>query len=147
MADTHDITAILPLPGPQRDAERLLLVAIRRMAVGGLNDAHAANHLLGAFGLGFRRPLILLRALLAEMSRASTRSIMLAPCCCPRMTAAESQLLSAVAIATEQPHRAHQLLSLLLGVPNCLGTLSSAQAVGQAFADLGRPLRTSPTPS
>jgi hypothetical protein len=56
------------------------------------------------------------------------------------MTLAESILLGAVATAREQPAAAHRRLCQLCGVDRALGILSSAQAVAQAFADLGRPI-------
>jgi hypothetical protein len=81
-----------------------------------------------------------LRALMAELSRVSNRKIVVAPCCCLRMTAAEAAVLEAVSIASDDPHAAHALLCDVLDVEYCLGALSSAQAVAQAFEDLGRPL-------
>jgi hypothetical protein len=138
--EPEDIAQILPRRGPTEPSQRLLLFALRRIAAGGLNDAHAANAMLGMFGLSFRRPLVLLRALMAEMSRVSNRKVLVAPCCCPRMTGAEGVLLAAVMSAVSDPHGAHEALGQLLGVENCLGALSSAQALGQAFEDLGRPL-------
>ena len=126
---------------PDDDGARLLLSAVRRMGVAGIQDAHAAHGLIGAFGLSYRRPLVLTRALVAELSRISTRSILIAPLSCVRMTAAESVLLGAVGVACDTPHAAHDMLCRLSGVSTCLGLLSSAQAVAQAFADLGRPIR------
>lgn len=131
---------LLPSPTPAEENGRLLLFAVRRVATTGLHDAHAANALLCAFGLGYRRPLVLLRALMAELSRISARKIPIAPCCCPRMTADEAVIIEAVAHALDRPHETHERLRATLGVANCLGALSSAQALGQAFADLGRPL-------
>lgn len=135
-----DPIALLPHPGPDQQSRRLLLFAIRRLAAAGLNDAHAANAIVGGFGLSFRRPLVLLRALMAEISRASSQRLLVAPCCCPRMTDAEASLLAAVCGSRNDPRGAHALLSATLGVENCLGALSSAQALDQAFSDLGRPL-------
>ncbi len=134
------IADILPMTTPDHDGVRLFLHAVRRMGVGGLNDAQAANMMIGAFGLSFRRPLVLMRALMAELARVSERSIMIAPACCCRMTAAESMLLEAVAGSVEAPRAAHAMFRALTCADNCLGVLSSAQAVSQAFADLGRPL-------
>lgn len=143
MADSNnDIANILPSRLPTDNSQRLLLFGIRRIASAGLNDAHAASAFIGAFGLGFRRPLVLLRALMAEMSRVSNRKVIVAPCCCPRMTEAESVLIGAVTFAILDPHQAHRALTRALGVENCLGALSSAQALGQAFEDLGRPLNS-----
>lgn len=133
-----EIAEMLPHAGPAGINERLLLFAIRRVASAGLNDAHAANAFIGVFGLSFRRPLVLLRALMAEVSRVSARRILVAPCCCPRMTTAESSLLGAIAIAVDRPRDAHRLLCVALGVPDALGALGSAQALAQAFEDLGR---------
>jgi hypothetical protein len=134
------IETLLPRPLPSEGSARLLLFGFRRLATHGLQDAHAANAMIGGFGLGFRRPLILLRALMAELSRVSNRKIVVAPCCCLRMTAAEAAVLEAVSIASDDPHAAHALLCDVLNVEYCLGALSSAQAVAQAFEDLGRPL-------
>jgi len=135
-----NILTLLPRPLPPEDSARLLLFGFRRIAAHGLHDAHAANALIGAFGISFRRPLVLLRALMAELSRVSNRKIMVAPCCCLRMTSAEATVLKAVSIANDDPHGAHSLLCDVLDVENCLGALSSAQAVAQAFEDLGWPL-------
>ena len=131
---------ILPHQAPGNDGARLLLHGIRRMGVGGLNDAHVANAMIGVFGLSFRRPLVLMRAMMAELSRASTQSIIIAPSCCVRMTGSEALLVSAVAGANESPAATHNLLCSICGVASCLGLLSSAQAVSQAFADLGHPI-------
>lgn len=134
-------TPVLDRPVPQCTNVRLLIYAIRRMAEGGLNDAFAANALLSLFGTRVRRPLLLLRALMAEMARTSRNQIAVAPCCCRRMTAAEAELLLIVTGSRDRPRFAHARLTHLLGVHHAFGALSSAQAVAQAFEDLGRPLR------
>lgn len=134
------LSALLPDRRPNEANSRLLLFAIRRVAAGGLHDAHVTNAFMASFGLAYRRPLILLRALMTELSRISECKIMVAPCCCPRMTAAEAFMLAAVRHGVEDPHGAHDILCGMLGVDNCLGALSSAQALSQAFADLGCPL-------
>src|SRR5688572_9699083 len=99
-----NLSAILPDRWPSEANSRLLLFAIRRVAAGGLNDAHVTNAFIASFGLAYRRPLILLRALMAELSRMSQRKIMVAPCCCPRMTAAETVVLAAASHGIEDPH-------------------------------------------
>ena len=143
MCDHHvELSKILKDRCPPEENGRLLLFAVRRVATGGLNDAHVANAFLSAFGLAYRRPLVLLRALMAELSRVSQRKILVAPTCCPRMTGAEGAMMTVISDALDDPHAAHRLLCATLGVENCLGALSSAQALGQAFADLGRPLRS-----
>ena len=131
---------LLPHDAPRDAGARVLLLGVRRLGVGGLSDAQGASLMIGAFGLSFRRPLVLMRALMAELARTSQRSIMIAPSCCCRMTVAESMLLRAVAGANDQPRRAHALLCDLCGIDTAIGVLSSAQALAQAFADLGRPV-------
>lgn len=141
MADNiRESIDLLPHPLPTEANHRLLLFAMRRVAAHGLDDAHAAHALLCGFGMSFRRPLILLRALMAEASRIAHRRILVAPCCCPRMTEAEATMLTAIQASRSDPHHVHDNLAALLGVDNCLGTLSSAQALAQAFEDLGKPL-------
>jgi hypothetical protein len=110
------------------------------MAADGVNDAHAANALLGAFGKSYRRPLVLMRAMMLEMARASSRRIMVAPCCCIRMTSDEAQLMQAAAGAIDDAPIAYEQVSVLLATDAALGALTCVQAVAQAFADLGRPL-------
>lgn len=138
--DATDLATLLPQPMPASPNRQLLLFGIRRLAAYGLNDAHAAHALLIGFGRGFRRPLVLLRALMAELSFASTQRLTVAPCCCPRLTQAEASLIDVIVDARADPRAAHAILVGLMRVPHALGALSSAQAVGQAFADLGRPL-------
>lgn len=139
MADpAHDM--MLPHLVPGSADQRLMLFAIRRIAVGGLDDAHAAHAYITAFGRSFRRPLLLTRALMAEVSRVSGIRILVAPCCCPRATGHESLLIDVVSTATRDPRGAHDRLAAMLGVRHCLGAITSAQAVAQAFADLGHPI-------
>jgi hypothetical protein len=134
------IREILPHGAPTDEGGRLLLHIIRRMGAGGINDAHAANALIATFGLSFRRPLVLARAMMAELSRVSTRSLLIAPACCGRMTQAEAVIIGAISRACDSPTSAHDLLCMICGAPTCLGLLSSTQAVASAFADLGRPI-------
>ena len=56
------LSHLLPHTAPDITGTRLFLQVVRRMGVGGLNDAHAANMLIGVFGLSFRRPLVLAEA-------------------------------------------------------------------------------------
>ena len=65
---------------------------------------------------------------------------MIAPACGCRMTTAESMLLGAVARANEKPRLAHDIFRRLCGIEEAVGIVSSAQALAQAFADLGRPI-------
>ena len=140
MRPTEHSPTLLPHAAPVSPYRRLLLFAIRRMAAGGISDAHAAHAIFTGFGLGYRRPLVLLRALMAELSRVSAAQMKVAPCCCPRMTRDEAMLLDLIAEAPSQPSQVHQALGDLLHVRACLGALGSAEAVANAFADLGMPL-------
>ena len=130
----------LPRPMPTGYGNRLFLFVMRRMASAGVNDAHAANAMLGAFGRSYRRPLVLMRAMMLEFARASSRKILVAPCCCARMTADEGMLMQATGEALRDPNAAYEQLSDLLGNDHALGALTCMQAVAQAHADLGRPL-------
>lgn len=132
--------AVLDQPVPHTMGSRLFLFAIRRMASGGVNDAHAANALLGSFGKSYRRPLILMRAMMLELSRVSNRKIMVAPCCCTRITSDEARLTRALGTGLHQPQKAFDDLSALLATPAVLGALTCAQAVAQAYMDLGCPI-------
>jgi len=132
--------AMLPYAVPDCPYSRLLLFGVRRMAAAGLNDAHATHAFLTGFGLFYRRPVILLRAFMAEASRVASTQLMVAPCCCPRMTAAEQGLVGAIVTAIDDPGTAHAGLCGLLNVRDCLGLVTSAQAVAASFADNGMPL-------
>ena len=138
--DQSETSQRLAYAAPSAPAAQLLLFAIRRMAAGGLTDAHAATAMMSAFGLGFRRPLILLRAFMAEVSRVSAVRILVAPCCCRRMTGDEMVILESVAGALARPRAAHDAFRGLLHIHSCLGLLTSAQAVSAGFADMGLPL-------
>ena len=140
MRSTDHSPALLPHAAPASPYRRLLLFAIRRMAGAGISDAHAAHAIFTGFGLGYRRPLVLLRALMAELSRVSSAQLKVAPCCCPRMTSDEAMLVDLIAEAPLRPSEVHQALRDLLHVKACPGALSSAEAVASAFADLGMPL-------
>jgi hypothetical protein len=142
MHQTEPSATLLPYAAPASPYRRLLLFAIRRMAAGGIADAHAAHALFTGFGVGYRRPLILLRALMAELSRVSAARLSVAHCCCARMTREEDILLKSMALAQAEPRAAHDQLRRLLHVRSCLGVLSSTQAVAGAFADLGMPIES-----
>jgi hypothetical protein len=130
----------LPFAAPVSEANRLLLYVIRRMGAHGLRDAAAANMLLGQFGMAYRRPLIMLRAFMAESARGAEKKIIISGCCCARMTLDEARLVEAIATALEDPRGASLLLRQTMGCDRDLGALSAAQAVCAAFSDLGRPL-------
>ncbi|WP_242122944.1 DUF6628 family protein [Sphingobium sp. Sx8-8] len=126
------------LPGGY--GNRLFLYVMRRMATAGVNDAHAANAMLGAFGRSYRRPLVLMRAMMLELARSSSRKILIAPCCCSRMTTDEALMMQAASCSLRSPRTAYDAVATLLGNDHALGALTCLQAVSQAHSDLGRPL-------
>lgn len=130
----------LPFAAPVVEAGRLLLYVIRRMGAHGLHDAVAANVLLGVFGINYRRPLIMLRAFMAETARGADKKILISACCCARMTLDEARLVEAITTALPDPRGASLLLRQAMGTHQDLGALSAAQAVCAAFSDLGRSL-------
>ena len=137
---SHKALQSLPALQPDDAGARLLLFGVRQMGMHGLADACAANAFVTAFGKGFQRPLVLLRALMAEMAETSAGPIQIAPWCCPRMTASETMLLTVLGRVREQPEVAALLLRDLLGVREANGTLATAHALSNAFADMGLPL-------
>lgn len=134
------IFAALPHALPACPNARIALFAMRRMGAHGLADARAAQALLAAFGEGFRRPLSLLRALMADVAGSANDTVAIAPCCCVRATPAERTLTTVLARAETRPGSARMLLADLLGAQRVDGVLASAVAVAAAFADGGRPI-------
>jgi hypothetical protein len=134
------LATALPESQPQEAGARLLLFGIRQMGAHGLNDAAAAHAFVTGFGKDFRRPLVLLRALMAEMSSVSAGPIQIAPWCCQRMTGAEATLLDVIALVRTDARRARYLLADLLGVRSANGVLATARALSNAFNDLALPL-------
>lgn len=120
-------------------AHRLLLRTMRLMTVGGINDANAAALLFGRFGRAYRRPLVLMRALVLELARTSNRRITLAPPCCGRITRDEAVMLRALARPESEFAACHQDVRRLLGRDDALGATTCFQAVASCFADLGAP--------
>lgn len=133
-------TAALPHAMPPCRNAQVALFALRRMGAFGLADAHVAHAFVGSFGESFRRPLILMRVLMAELAETATLPIAIAPCCCGRVTPAEQALLTVLSRADTAPDTARLLLADLLGNRRIDGVLASASAVAQAFADAGRPI-------
>lgn len=132
--------AALPHALPACPNARVALFAVRRMGAHGLHDARASHTLFTAFGEGFRRPLVLLRALMTDLAGTAADTIAIAPCCCARMTTAERALLTILARVETAPDSARFLLADLLGVRRVDAVLASAAAVAMAFADDGRPV-------
>ena len=130
---------LLPLPAPQDRMERIVLFAVRRMASHGVRDAYAANLLFSNFGLHFRRPLVLLRTFMIELSQSSQRTITIAPCCALRMTADEGRIVGILAKVGGNRVAAANHLRELTGHNSISSPLSVAAAFNNAMADLGRP--------
>ncbi len=130
----------LPRVQPDDAGARLLLFGVRQIGANGLADAAAAHAFVTGFGKSFRRPLLLVRTMMAEMSAASSGPIQIAPWCCPRMTAAEGALLDIIACTPTDPERARLLLADLLGARRVDGILATAHALSNAFCDAGLPL-------
>ncbi|WP_375250363.1 DUF6628 family protein [Sphingomonas sp.] len=137
---THTTHNALPYTLPDCQNARVLLFAIRRMGAHGLTDARAAHVMFTAFGEAFRRPLTLLRGLMADMAAHAVQPIAIAPCCCPRMTPSERSLLEIIARVETRGDSAHFLMRDLLGQRHVEGVLATAAAVAAAFADEGRPV-------
>jgi hypothetical protein len=140
MSATKTLAAALPVLQPEDAGARLLLFGIRQMGAHGLHDACTAHAFVTAFGKGFQRPLVLLRALMAEMSAASAGPIQIAPWCCPRMTGPEATLLEVIGGIRTHPARAQMLLADLLGIRDATSVSFTAHALANAFADLALPL-------
>jgi hypothetical protein len=131
---------LLPLATPDDRMQRLALFAVRRMAAHGVRDAYAANLLFSNFGIHFRRPLVLLRAFMIELSQASKRTITIAPCCALRMTVDEGRIVGVLANAASDRASAARQLRELAGDSAISSPLSVAAAFSSALADLGQPL-------
>ncbi|WP_174293022.1 DUF6628 family protein [Sphingomonas bacterium] len=140
MTVTTATSSALPHPLPACANARIALFAIRRMGAHGLADARAAHALFTAFGQDFRRPLMLMRALMADVAATASGTIAIAPCCCARMTPAEAALLTVLARVETRVDLALLLMGDLLGTARVDGVLASAAAVAAAFADAGRPV-------
>lgn len=140
MSDLTTTIAALPHALPACPNARIALFALRRMGAQGLHDARASHALFTAFGQDFRRPLVLMRALMAELAGTAAGTIAIAPCCCARMTSAERAMLTVLARVETAPDAAALLLADLLGVRRVDAVLASVAAVAAAFADDGRPI-------
>ena len=140
MSAANALATALPALQPEDAGARLLLFGIRQMGAHGLHDACTAHAFVTAFGRGFQRPLVLLRALMAEMSAASAGPIQIAPWCCARMTGSEATLLEVIGRIRSHSARAEMLLADLLGVRDAASVACTAHALANAFADLALPL-------
>ena len=141
MSVSATLARALPAALPADPAARLILFGFRRMGAHGLDDARAAHAFVSAFGEGFRRPLTLMRAFMADCAGAATAPIAIAPCCCVRATPAELAVVSALARVETRPDSARLLIGDLLCVRRPDGVVASAAALAAAFADAGQPIR------
>ncbi len=130
----------LPLPAPTDPVERLLLIAVRRMGTHGLRDAHAALLVFERFGIHFQRPLVLLRAYVMELARASQRQIVLAPCCAGRMTIDEGRMLAALAMVQTTPAGARHHLRQLCDSGTIDAAYSVCLVLAETLTGLGQPV-------
>jgi len=134
--DSSKLDTILPYVAPVCGDPRTLLFAIRRMAVHGLHDASAANALLGTYGLRYRKPMVLLRAVLVDIARMARGNIIVAPCCAPRMTAREYALLTAIS----DPVDGELYMKPLLKPHTASVATVTITALSETLSEMGRPL-------
>jgi hypothetical protein len=126
---------LLPLPLPAGRIERSVLFAVRRMAAHGVRDVSAAWLILDLFSTGFRRPLVLLRAFMLELSHTATASIRVAPCCATRMTEHEGLILLTLFGAADDMTAAEDALVRLTGNSRVFEPLSAAAVFGRAIGE------------
>jgi hypothetical protein len=132
-------SGLMPLPLPADATQRLVLRCLRRMAAHGTRDAQAALLAIEHFGIHFRRPLVLLRAFVAELAQGAERRITMAPCCAMRMTRDEGLIVVVLATAAAYPDCARFHLEQLAGGGAVSSPLSLAAAFNQTLRELGRP--------
>lgn len=126
---------LLPLPLPDNRVERSVLFAVRRMAAHGVRDVSAAWLILDLFSTNFRRPLVLLRAFMLELSHAATNPIRVAPCCATRMTEHEGLIILTLFTASGDLASAEDALSRLTGSTRVFEPLSAAAVFGRAIGE------------
>lgn len=140
MTNQSTLAALVPHVAPTDRTARAILFGIRRVAIGGLNDAHAANAMIAAFGMQYHRPLMFLRVMVREVSRIAQQPIAIAPCCCPRMTEGEAAFLLMIKSGRTHPDIARGAIARVAGTLDTLTALSVAQALADALDDIGRPI-------
>ena len=129
---------LLPMPLPDGRIERSVLFAVRRMAAHGVRDVSAAWLILDLFSTGFRRPLVLLRAFMLELSHAANGLIRVAPCCAPRMTEHEGLIMLALFGASRDMAAAEDALAKVTGNAQVFEPLSAAAVFGRAIREQAR---------
>ena len=127
MTQPAALELLIPHIAPTDAVARTVLLAIRRLAIGGLDDAHATSLFMGHFGMAYRRPLMFLRVLMAEVSRIAQHPITIAPSCCPRMTEGEAAFLLLIDCSRSDPLVARAALSR---VTSSLDTMAAVSVSG-----------------
>jgi hypothetical protein len=135
-----NLEQMLPHRAPLDPASRAVLVTVRRMAMHGLHDAHAALLMVQHFGLHFRKALVLLRAVVLDLGRIASAPVTIAPCCMARMTAQEGALLAALACAPLDPASANAHLQELTGSAQTDGLLATIRVLANTLSDAGQPI-------
>jgi len=131
---------LLTSPLPDDRGGRLMLLALRCMGAHGLNDAAIVHHFVNGFGVRFRRPLLLTRLVVQQLSECAGSAIQIAPGCCPRMTAAESAIIGAAASALHAPEKARLLIADLLDSRHPDACLAAISAMAGAYFDAALPI-------
>lgn len=136
---TPPLAELLPHTAPPCHDTRTMLIAARRMAIHGVYDAQAAHLLFCCHGLQFRRSLVLLRALMLDVSAAARAPIQIAPCCIARMTRHEHALLTVIATAGHDTPRAMEALNQLTSGGDSAGLLATATVLAHALRQIDHP--------
>ncbi|MCR2833402.1 DUF6628 family protein [Parerythrobacter lacustris] len=97
MPDDPQSRCGLNTPLPEARSLKVSLVILRRMAIHGLRDSRAVMLALDSYGSRFAKILELHRCFLHEIATTSRRTIRIAPCCAPGMTADEALMIEAIA--------------------------------------------------
>lgn len=140
MSDQSLAARLLPCPLPEDRGGRLMVLAMRRMGANGVNDAAIAHHFLVAFGARFRRPLLMTRVVVHDLSLAARAPIAIAPCCCPRMTAAEAVMVDAAANVFRAPEKTRLLVGDLIDARHPDAVVAAIAAMAGAYLDAGLPI-------
>lgn len=121
-------------------------MAARRMGAQGLHDAATAAMFVARLGIGFPRPLVLMRTFMFELASASRRRIVLAPCCALRMTEDENSIIATLTWAREAPEISATMLEALTASADIAVPLTCAAAYAEALCAIGRPIIPGGTP-
>lgn len=118
-----------------------LVLALRRLASGGLDDPIARHFLAEQFGGRYKRVLTILQVLLARVAEGARRRIAFNPLCCQELSADELALVDAMASGAAGDHvLAHASLAELIEPEEVEAVAAIAAALGEAVHDAGRPM-------